>query len=53
MVKYDGMDDLLNLVITCFLKVDKVDRFLKTSSRPFHYQMDDGIQDFCEMLVLL
>ena len=36
-----------------FLKVVKVDKFLKSSSRPFQNLMDDGIQDFCAMLVLL
>ena len=52
-VKYYGMYDLLNLEITCFLKVGKVDKFLKSSSRPFHNLMDEGIHDFCKMLVLL
>ena len=52
-VKYDGMYDMLNLEITCFLKVIKVDKFLKSSSRPFNNQMDEGIYNFCEMLVLL
>ena len=52
-VKYDGMYDLLNLEITCFLKVVKVDKFLKSSSRPFHNLMDEGMHDFCEMVVLL
>ena len=44
--------DLLNLEIM-FLKVVKVDKFLKSSSMPFHNQMDDGIQDLSEILVLL
>ena len=52
-VKYDGMYDLLNLEITCFLKVGKVDKFLKSSLRPFHNPMDEGLHDFCEILVLL
>ena len=52
MVKYDGMYDLLELEIICFLKVVKVDKFLKSSSRPSHNLIDEGIQDFCEMLFL-
>ena len=52
-VKYDGMYDLLNLEITCFMKVVKAIRFLKSSSRPFHNLIDEGIHGFCEMLVLL
>ena len=36
-----------------FLKVVKVDKFLKSSSRPFHNLMDEGMHDFCEMVVLL
>ena len=32
-----------------FLKVVKVNKFLKSSSRPFHNLMDEGIHDFCEM----
>ena len=47
------MYDLLNLEITCFLKVVKVDKFLKSSLRPLHNLMDEGIHDFCEMVVLL
>ena len=36
-----------------FLKVVKVDKFLKSSSRPFHNLMDEGIYDFCQMVVIL
>ena len=36
-----------------FLKVVKVDKFFKSSSRPFHKLKDEGIHDFCERLVLL
>ena len=36
-----------------FLKVVKADNFLKSSSMSIHNLMDEGIQDFCEMLVLL
>ena len=42
---------MLNFDIICFLKVDNVDIFLKLSSREFHSLMDDGIQDFCKILV--
>ena len=34
-----------------FLKVGNVDIFLRLSSREFHSLMDDGLQDFCEILV--
>ena len=37
-----------------FLKVCNVDRFfLKSSSREFHSLMEEGIHDFCEILVIL
>ena len=36
------MYDLLNLEITCFLKVVKVDKFLNSSSRPFQNLMAEG-----------
>ena len=36
-----------------FLKVGKVDKFLRSSSRPFQNLMDEGTHDFCEILVLL
>ena len=36
-----------------FLKVVKVDKFLKSSLMLFHNLLDEGIYDFCEMLVLL
>ena len=36
-----------------FLKVCKVDGFFKSSSREFHSLMEEGIHDFCEILVLL
>ena len=42
---------MLNFDIICFLKVGNVDKFLKLYSREFHSLMDDGIQDFCEILV--
>ena len=35
----------------CFLKMGNIDIFLKLSTREFHSLMDDGIQDFCEILV--
>ena len=35
------------------MKVVKVDKYLKSYSRPFYNLMGDGMQDFCEMLVLL
>ena len=36
-----------------FLKVCNVDRLFKSSSREFHSVMEEGIHDFCEILVLL
>ena len=36
-----------------FLKVDNEDESFKSSVREFHSQMDDGIQDFCKILVRL
>ena len=36
-----------------FLKVCNVDRFFKSSSREFQSLMEEGIHDFCEILVLL
>ena len=42
---------MLNFDILCFIKVGNVDIFLKLSSREFHSLMDDGIQDFFEVLV--
>ena len=53
MAKYDGMSDLLSLERLHVLKVAKVDKLLKSSSRQFHNLKDDCTQDFCEMLVLL
>ena len=32
-----------------FLKAVKFDKFFKSSSRPSHKLMDEGIHDFCEM----
>ena len=40
--------ELLNLEVVC-----NVDRFFKSSSREFHSLMEEGIHDFCEILVLL
>ena len=34
-----------------FSKVVNVDKFSKSSPRPFHNLMDSGIQDVCEMFV--
>ena len=43
---------MLNFVIICcFFKAGNVDIFLKLSSREFQSLMDDGVQDFCEILV--
>ena len=36
-----------------FLKVVKSDKFLKSSSRQLHNLMDEGIHEFCEMLIPL
>ena len=36
-----------------FLKVSNVDRVFKSSSREFHSLKEEGIHDFCEILVLL
>ena len=37
----------------CFLKVNNEDESFKSSGREFHSLMDDGIHDFCEILVRL
>ena len=44
---------MLKFVMICFLKVDNEDESFKPSVREFHSLMDDGIQDFCEILVRL
>ena len=36
-----------------FLKVDNEDESFRSSEREFHGQMDDGIQDFCEIHIQL
>ena len=44
---------MLKFEIICFLKFNNEDESLTSSAREFHSLMDDGIQDFCEILVLL
>ena len=44
---------MLNFVMICFQKVDNEDESFKSSAREFHSLMDDGIQDYCEILVRL
>ena len=44
---------MLNFVMICFLKVGNEDDSFKSSASEFHSLMDDGIQDFCEILVRL
>ena len=44
---------MLNFEVICFLKVDNEDESFKSSVREFHSLMEDGIQDFCEILVRL
>ena len=41
---------MLNFKILCFLKVGNEIEFFKSSVREFHSLMDDGIQNFCELL---
>ena len=36
-----------------FFKVCNVGRFFKSSSREFHSLMEEGIHDFCDVLVPL
>ena len=36
-----------------FLKVCNFERVFKSSPREFHSLMEEGIRDFCEILVLL
>ena len=52
-VKWEGTHELFKLEVICFLKVCNVDRFFKSSSREFQSLMEEGIHDFCEILVLL
>ena len=42
---------MLKFEMICFLKVNNEDESFKSSAREFHILMDDGIQDFCEILV--
>ena len=42
---------MFNFDIICSLNVGNVDIFLMVSLRKFHSLMDDGIQDFCDILV--
>ena len=43
---------MLNFIVICFFfKVGYEDESFKSSSREFHSLVDDGIQDFCEILV--
>ena len=44
---------MLKFAMICFLKVDNEDESFKSSAREFHSRMDDGIQDFCEILYRL
>ena len=44
---------MLKFEIICFLKVNNEDESFKSSAREFHSLMDDGTQDFCEILVRL
>ena len=44
---------MLKFEMICFLKVDNEDKSKKASAREFHSLMDDGTQDFCEILVRL
>ena len=37
----------------CFFKVGNEDESFKSSAREFYSLMDDGIQNFCEILVRL
>ena len=53
MVKREGTHELLNHKVIFILKFCNVDRFFKSSSREFHGLMEEGIHDFCEILVLL
>ena len=52
-IKKIGTHDMLNFVMICFLKFGNEDDSFKSSAREFHSLMDDGIQDFCEILVRL
>ena len=47
------MHAILKLEVIYFLKVCYVDRFFKSSPRQFHSLMEEGIHDFCEILVIL
>ena len=44
---------MLKFEIIWSLKVNNEDESLKSSAREFHSLMDDGIQYFCEILVIL
>ena len=44
---------MLKFKMICFLKVGNEDKSFKSSAREFHSLMDDGIKDFCEILVRL
>ena len=44
---------MLNFVMIFFLKVGYEDESFKSSAREFHILLDDGIQDFCEILLRL
>ena len=41
---------MLKFEMKCFLKVSNEDISFKSSAREFHSLMDDGIQDFCDIL---
>ena len=44
---------MLNFEIICFLNFGNEDESFKSSVRDFHSLIDDGIQDFCDILVRL
>ena len=44
---------MLKFAMICILIVDNEDESLKSSAREFRSLMDDGIQDFLEILVRL
>ena len=44
---------MLKFEIICFLIVNNEDESFKSPAREFHNLVDDGIQDFCEILVRL
>ena len=42
---------MLNFEVICFFKVCNENESFKSSAREVHSLMDDGLQDFCEILV--